>query len=266
MSGKYQKNTKRKKKKSGLPLILGLVILLLAGAIAAILFLKPGGKGQPGEESPAVSETAPADTVVVRDETVQIRETLPLRASLDNDLEILDIGSYTGAYVEDGSDEIVSGILMLKVRNNGENTVEYAKLTMDVAGQTAEFHISTLKPGATIVLQEKNRMAYDKNADYSAAAVVCENLALFGQPLNLYEDRISIQILDGAINVSNISQEDISGRISIYYKNTAAGVYYGGITYRVTLENGLKAGEVRQMMASHFSDTGSEILFITIAQ
>lgn len=262
MSGKFQKNTKQKKKKSKLPLILGLVVLFLVAAIGAMLLLKPGEK-QPGEAT--ARETDPAGTVVVQDETVQIRETLPLRASLNNDLEILDIGSYTGAYVEDGTDEIVSGILMLKVRNNGEDTVEYAKLTMDIAGQTAEFTVSTLKPGATIVLQEKNRMAYDRNASYSATAVVCENLALFQQPLNLYEDRISIQILDGAINVTNISQEDISGKISIYYKNTAAGVYYGGITYRVTLENGLKAGEIRQMTASHFSDTGSEILFLTIA-
>ena len=42
------------------------------------------------------------------------------------------------------------------------------------------------------------------------------------------------------------------------------GIYYGGITYRITLENGLKTDEVRQMMASHFSDTGSRIMFVAI--
>lgn len=255
MSGKYQKNKKRKKSK--LPLILGCVIALLI-VVLAVLLLR-----MPLEEEVTVSNAA-TEIPVVQDETVAIEETAPVRMGLDSDLEILSVGSYTGVYVEDGSDEVLSGILMLKVVNNGDLTVEYAKLTMDVNGETAEFTLSTLNPGDTIVLLEKNRMAYDKNAKYGN--VVCENLALFQNPLNLYEDKISIQILDGAINVTNISQEDINGRMSIYYKNKAAGIYYGGITYRVTLENGLKAGEIRQMMTEHFSDTGSEIMFITIAQ
>ena len=241
-------------------MILGLAVILLLVAVAALLLLMPG------EEEPM--ETIPtqisAELPVVQDETVSIRETEAVKVSLDNDLQILDVGSYTGAYVEDGSDEVLSGILMMKVFNNGEQPVEYARLTMDVNGETAEFTVSTLNPGATVVLLEKNRMAYDKNAEYGN--ITCENLALFQEPLNLYADKISVQILDGAINVTNISQEDIAGRISIYYKNMVSGIYYGGITYRVTLEDGLKAGEIRQMMADHFSDTGSEIMFITIAQ
>ena len=241
-------------------MILGVAAVILVMTIGALLLLL-----MPGEEASASVETEVATKPpVVQEETVAIKETEPLKIDLGNGLGILDVGSYTGAFVEDGSDEVLSGILMLKVINNGEDTVEYAKLTMDVNGETAEFTLTTLKPGATVVLLEKNRMAYDQNIDYGN--IVCENLALFQAPLNLYEDKISIQIMDGAINVTNISQEDITGRVSIYYKNKAAGIYYGGITYRVTLENGLKAGEIRQMMADHFSDTGSEIMFITIAQ
>ena len=80
----------------------------------------------------------------------------------------------------------------------------------------------------------------------------------------MLEDKLEVQILNGAINVTNISDEDITGRLAICYKNVAAGVYYGGITYRIVLEGGLKAGEIRQMTASHFSETGSEIMFISI--
>ena len=257
MSGKFQKNTKTKKSK--LPMILGVAAVVLVMLIGALLLMMPGENAATNNE-----QVESTQSPVVQNETVAIQQTEPLKVNLGNSLGILDVGSYTGAYVEDGSDEVLSGILMLKVINNGEDTVEYAKLTMDVNGETAEFTLTTLKPGATIVLLEKNRMAYDQNIDYGN--IVCENLALFQAPLNLYEDKISIQILDGAINVTNISQEDITGRVSIYYKNKAAGIYYGGITYRVTLENGLKAGEIRQMMADHFSDTGSEIMFITIAQ
>lgn len=261
MSGKFQKKTK--KKKNWLPLVLGIVILLLMAVLAALLILWPASEAPVSGESATPDVSGTQVVPVIQDAPAEIRQTEPLRTNLANDLEILDVGSYTGAYVEDGSDEILSGILMLKVINNGEKTVEYAKFTMDVNGEIAEFTLSTLKPGATVVLLEKNRMAYNPDAAYGSIA--CENLALFEEELNLHSDKISIQILDGAINVTNISQEDITGRIAIYYKNIAAGVYYGGITYRVTLDSGLKAGEIRQMMAEHFSDTGSEIMFVTIA-
>lgn len=257
MSGKYVNDSKKNIKHRIFPAVIILIAVLLVAAMATLL--SSGMKTDPA--------TVPSQTnAVVREEEVQIEQTTPVKTSLENSLEILDVGSYTGAYVEDGSDEVLPGILMLKVVNHGEDTIEYAKLTMDVGGETAEFSISTLKPGATMILLEKNRMQYDKSVEYSSAAVVCENLALFQEPLSLHEDKLQVQILDGAINVTNISGEDISGKISIYYKNTASGIYYGGITYRVTLDEGLKAGEIRQMMANHFSDTGSEIVFITIAQ
>jgi len=48
------------------------------------------------------------------------------------------------------------------------------------------------------------------------------------------------------------------------YKNAAADLYYGGITYRVRIEGGIKAGEIKQLMAGHFSETGSKIMFVTV--
>ena len=72
--------------------------------------------------------------------------------------------------------------------------------------------------------------------------------------------------MDGAVNVTNISGEDIEGNIVVYYKNAAKDLYYGGITYRITIEGGLKADEIRQVMTNHASDTGSRIMFVTIGQ
>ena len=63
--------------------------------------------------------------------------------------------------------------------------------------------------------------------------------------------------------MTNISGQDIIGDVVIYYKNAAEDLYYGGITYRVRIEGGMKADEIKQIMASHFSDTGSKIMFVT---
>jgi hypothetical protein len=50
----------------------------------------------------------------------------------------------------------------------------------------------------------------------------------------------------------------------IYYKNYTQGLYYGGITYRVRVPGGIQADEVKQLTASHFSSTGSRVMFVTV--
>ena len=253
MSGKFEKKKVSRIKKESKILIAVAAILLVC--IVAIFMLREIIKTEQEVQLQMTEAETSENAFDVVSSTV-----------LHNALEVIDVGSYTGVYMEDGTDELVSKVLMIKLINNSDDTVEYAKFTMNVDGKTAEFTVSTLKPRETIVLLEKNRMEYDDTVDYSEMQVVCENLAVFKEPLSAQEDKLKIQILDGAINVTNISNEDIQGQISIYYKNKAAGIYYGGITYRITLENGLKAGEIRQLMASHFSETGSEIVFVTIKQ
>ena len=66
------------------------------------------------------------------------------------------------------------------------------------------------------------------------------------------------------MNITNISGNDITGDVVIYYKNASSDMLYGGITYRVTVTGGLKAGEIKQLTGSHFSASGSRIMFVTI--
>lgn len=105
-------------------------------------------------------------------------------------------------------------------------------------------------------------MLWSANEDYSN--VNAEKIAVFSEPVTLCEDQLKFQVLDGVINITNISAEDITSDIVIYYKNAAADLLYGGITYRIRLEGGLKAGEIRQITASHFTQSGSRIMFVTI--
>ena len=177
--------------------------------------------------------------------------------------EITDVGSYTGMYMEDGSDEIVSGVLMIVVTSTSDKTLQYAKITMPAGETDAVFELSTLPPGESVVLLEQNRMAYDKNLGYDFATA--ENVAFFQQEPSLMEDTFKLQILDGVINVTNISDKDIDGEIVVYYKNSATDLYYGGITYRSRVTGGLKAGEIRQVVGGHISATGTKPMFVTVA-
>lgn len=256
------------KKKSNKGLVAALVIaaLLLLALVAVMLWGLPIG-----EKAPETTEFPTAEETMAQDvsENAQPQDTVPVvenAVNLDYGMYVTDIGPYTGMYMEDGTDEIVSGVLMLVVQNNGEQDIQYAQITMPVGEETAVFTLTTLPVGESVVLLETNRMQWQQDVDYAAILPKVENIAYFQEPVSTQEDKLKISIVDGAINVTNISGEDIGGNIVVYYKNAAQDLYYGGITYRITIEGGLKADEIRQVMTNHASDTGSKIMFVTIAQ
>ena len=178
-------------------------------------------------------------------------------------LVITDCGRYTGIYMEDGTDEGVADVQMIVVENTGSRTVQYATIALAGGEHTANFTLTTLPPGKKVVLLETSRLAAVPSETFSACSV--EQLAFFPQEPALQADRLEIQPLDGALNITNISGADITGDVAVYYKNAAADLYYGGITYRATVQGGIKAGEIKQVMTNHFSLSGSEILFVTVA-
>ena len=303
MSGK---NTKKKSKNSRVGLVVVIVIIALVGAAFAWAVTRSESEqvptqtpsetstvasqeqtvqtddqpteteAEPTETEPQTTETVTKPTETVTQPTqaptedaqeptkpVQIEELEPVSVNLGSGLTITDVGKYTGVYMEDGSDEVITGIMMIAVTNEGEQAVQYAEISVPVGDEMAYFTLSTLPAGATVILLEQSRMEYVPGEYVTAVA---ENVALFKEPLDLREDQVKIQNLQGAVNISNISDGEIEGDICIYYKNSAADVYYGGITYRVRLEGGLKAGEIKQIVASHFSQSGTAIMFVTCGE
>ena len=49
---------------------------------------------------------------------------------LGSGLSLMSVNRYAGAFVEDGSDETVSDVLAITVRNDGDKTVQYAQITL----------------------------------------------------------------------------------------------------------------------------------------
>lgn len=183
--------------------------------------------------------------------------------ALERGLKITKIGSYTGIYMEDGSDELVSGIMMIKVENTGEDYIQYAEIVLTGDSGTANFTLSTLFPGQSVVVLEKDRQTYTSGVNYTAVA---KNVAVFSSVPSLCGNQLELQALDGVLNVTNISGTDITGDIMIYYKNSSNGLLYGGITYRIRISGGIKSGEIRQLVADHFSASGSTVMFITCGE
>ena len=240
-----------------------LVIFLVALVVILALFLGPtirdAAGGRPDETQIATAPFQPTYTKP----NASIGDLEDAESDVYKGLQVTKIGSYTGLFVEDGSNDVASRVLMIIVKNNGEKTVQYAEIELTDGEKTAYFSLSTLPPGESVVLLEKNRMSYAEGKDLTETTM--KNVAIFQQEPTLCENLLQIQTLNGGLNVTNVSGEDIDGDIVIYYKNASSDLLYGGITYRVTIKGGLSKDELRQITASHFTAKGSRIMWVTVS-
>lgn len=175
-------------------------------------------------------------------------------------LELLGVGRYAGAYLEDGSLDQVSDVLMVRIKNTTDRDLQLARLSLVYEGFTAEFEITNLPAGKTLVVLEKNRKPF---VDQKYLNMSLSGIAFFRQQMDIPTDRYEITGLAGALNVKNISAEDVGADVYVYYKYVAAEELYGGITFRVKIAGGLKAGELRQVASQHFDPETCMILAIT---
>lgn len=193
----------------------------------------------------------------------EVKQPDALSFELENGLEITSVGRYAGSFVEDGSDEIVSDVCAITVRNNAENTVQYAEISMNIGGESYCFKLSTLPQGKSVQLLELSRQPMpESSADMTAALT---SYASFDPEPSLCEDVFSIDTQDTAITITNISGSDITGQIYVYYKSAYGDLYIGGITYRTGVE-GLAAGQSTTLYANHYSTDYSEIVFVSYVQ
>lgn len=108
---------------------------------------------------------------------------------------------------------------------------------------------------------ESNASSLPNNGEEYKYSV--ENLAYFNSSLSLHLDDFKISTKDNWIQLENISEQDITNDIYVYYKNVEDDIYHGGITYRVKFSGGIKAGEIKQIQSKHYSSKNSEILNLT---
>ena len=220
------------------------MILLIAAAAAVLvavicIFLPGNGGGNDGEN------------------------LLSEKMLLGEGIELQALSGYQGPYVEDGTDDIVSDVLAITVRNDGDKTVQYAHIIL-TQGETAyEFDVTTLPVGASAQLLELSRQPMPDSTDGMTAQVTA--CAVFDTEPTMCEDVFQIETQDTAITITNNSGSDITGQIYVYYKIAYDDLYMGGITYRVGVA-GLKAGESTTCYAGHFSTDYSKLMFVTYVQ
>lgn len=247
----YTKKNRSEKAKRDTWIVLGFMLLVVI-AVLVLLF------GASKDELPEVEKAGAEIPFDVPGFTV-LKEA-PF-GDLNEKFSVACMGTYSGTYVEDGSNEQVTDVLTIVVKNISSDLVEYGLITVDCGGETATFELSALPAGSYALVMEKNRLTYDNTMVLSKP--ICEQYA---EPNNLITDfgnDFNVYPSDGVINIENISGRDIESDVSLFYKNYEYGLFIGGITYRARFSGGIKAGEIAQCMQQHYSLEKSAIMYMS---
>lgn len=172
----------------------------------------------------------------------------------DNRIKICSIGSYSGPYVEDGSDAEIDNVLAIVVTNTSKEFLQYSQIILTDGQKQATFAVSNIPSGASALVLSKEKISAEGTWTYQ------DDTTAFIKKTSLYEDTFSWQAGNNMVRVTNKSDKDFK-TVHVYYKNVENGIYVGGITYRVTCEN-LKANETIQRLSKHFNGKQSQIMMI----
>lgn len=200
-------------------------------------------------QRPASDVTVPVDPAAL---------TLPY-AIPGCSLQVEQLFSYDGIFVEDGSDTDAAGIAAVLLKNTGSTAVEYAEVTVTCGGRDLLFKASAVPAGAEIVVMEAGQAAYAEGTVTAASAVVAER-----DTLEMSQTQVQVTDNgDNSLTVSNISTQDLA-IVRLFYKYyMEEGVYVGGIAYTAKLD-GLKAGESVQVTPSHYASGYSRVVMVRV--
>jgi uncharacterized protein YpmS len=87
-----------------------------------------------------------------------------------------------------------------------------------------------------------------------------ENVVNFEKTPVMNDDVLNVTITDGSISVKNISGNDITSDILIYYKDKQDDVLNGSVTRRVRI-SGLKAESQTYVKADGLNENNCQIIF-----
>ena len=121
----------------------------------------------PEKTEPPQATTAPTSPIEAPPETEPTGGassiSLPYEIP-DTGLVVAKVAAYDGIFLEDGSNEEITGVAAMVLTNTADTAVEFAGITLTAGTETWEFRASAIPAGATVVVQEANRTHFRETA------------------------------------------------------------------------------------------------------
>lgn len=180
----------------------------------------------------------------------------------DSNLTVEAVGSYSGNFLEDGSDEPTANVAAMLITNNSDKMLQIAEISFKVNEKdTAVFKVTDLPAGTSTLALESNKREFSEEDAYTYGETAT---AYIEQP-SLEEDKFELETEDGKITLKNKTDKSYE-KVYVYYKYVQiGGAYLGGITYRTPFEN-VPAGGETEAVAAHFNPESSKIMAVQIQQ
>lgn len=229
-----------------------IIAIALVAVIAAVILIVSGKSGGANGGTNGAGDTG----TVIDGGSVSIDETA-------QGIEVVSLENITAAYVEDGSDEVLSDVMALTIKNASDKMLQLAEITVHSDAADYTFKATSIPAGGESRLMELNRAVMPGNIGECSLSI--SQLAWDEQGLGMCEDSISIVPRSNGFVVKNLTGNTIeAGHINFYYKNVDGGVYIGGITYHAANNAAIAPGEELAVATAHFDAASSEIMFVII--
>lgn len=172
------------------------------------------------------------------------------------ELSCLQFSRYSGAYVEDGSDEEVSGVAAALIANTSDKFLDLATITYAVGDRTATFSVKGLPPGGRAWVLEANRMQLEDGDTFELED--CQTS--FREDAVRSTDSLSVTAEGDTLSVRNDSGDTLQN-VCIYYKVLHTdGNYLGGILYVLDFGT-MEPGQTAQKQSAHFGENAEIVRY-----
>lgn len=193
-----------------------------------------------------------------------VLQTAPVSSSLDgcilsSNLMVEKTVSWSDSFVEDGTDEAVSGVFALILKNTSSRMLQYAELSVTCGGEEYAFQLSTVPAGQSVLVQEVSRKPIPK--DLTDASAELTLYADFPEEPGLCPEQFDVFVDGNQITVKN-KTDQLVRNVYVYYKTFTDGQYLGGITYRAKIDQ-IAGGGSGSVTPAHYMDGSSQLMFIT---
>lgn len=215
-------------------------------AMVAWMMIAPEGQPQP----PA--STAGQQTLTQGTEPFAVNFPRPVSGC---ELELRSMTNYTGAYVEEGSNQQVTNVAMAHIVNIGSQPVEFALVQVAWGEEILQFRVSLLLPGESVLVQEAQMKAMpDAAVTQCSAEVAMLAETDWQQQLSVTDNG------DGSLTVVNLTDRDLA-QVRLFYKyySQEQQLYVGGIAFSAKITE-LKAGAEVTVRPSHYIAGDSRII------
>ncbi len=233
--------------------------------VLCIVILVGCGKKEPAETT--VNPETETEVVILGEDQLEIlaptvgkeEPTAPtVRTEL---LEIQEHGSFSGRYIEDGSDEPVENVACALIRNTGDRYLDYGVVRAMGGDEEYSFVVTGIPGGDAVWVLERDRKTVEEG---TSLVFLDEEVSQLRDAFST-DERVSVDLLDGKVAVTNESDKTLSS-VRIYYKQVYSdGNFLGGITYTCVTEE-LHAGATVEVTGGHSRGEGCAVVRVDVTE